>query len=254
MSTALGTRIQDYPLEELSPRAFEQLTVALALKVLGPRVEAFGSGPDGGREATYSGLVNWSATGLGKGTWDGYTVIQAKQREFSADPHDNAAWLRRQIELELHAWTREKSKRGQFPQYLIFVTNVRLSSVPGTGGIDRLNEYMRQQVHGGKDGLALRGILGQRGMRDWKIWHRDQLNALLTVEDGIRRAFPAMLTVGDVMARLRTLSDIIDPEELHPVLTAHARATLLTERWVNLSEAGGYIPPVRRERDHRPSD
>lgn len=73
---------QDYPLEELSPRAFEQLTVALALKVLGHGVEAFGSGPDGGREATYTGPVNWSATtGFGADSWDGYVVLQAKQKE-----------------------------------------------------------------------------------------------------------------------------------------------------------------------------
>jgi len=226
-------------LRSWAPRAFEQLAVALALKVLGPGVEAFGSGPDGGREATYTGLVNWSAIrGFGRGTWDGYTVIQAKQREFPGDPQDNAVWLRRQIELELNAWTDEERKRGKFPRYLILVTNVRLSSVPGTGGIDSVNEYMRKRVHGdAKDGVQ-RGILGARGVRGWRIWHRDQLNALLTVEDGVRRAFPAMLTAGDVMARLGTLSGIINPEELHPVLTAHARNTLLTERWLNLSEAG----------------
>ncbi len=54
--------MQDYPLEELGPRAFEQLIVALSLKVLGPGMQAFGSGKDGGREATYEGPVNWSAT------------------------------------------------------------------------------------------------------------------------------------------------------------------------------------------------
>jgi hypothetical protein len=53
--------VHDYPLEELGPRAFEQLAVALSLKVLGAGVEAFGAGADGGREATYTGPVNWSA-------------------------------------------------------------------------------------------------------------------------------------------------------------------------------------------------
>jgi hypothetical protein len=98
---------------------------------------------------------------------------------------------------------------------------------------------MRKRVHGADAGSARRGPLGKRGLRDWKIWHRDQLNALLTVEDGVRRAFPAMLTAGDVMARLGTLSGILDPSELQPVLTGHARNTLVTERWVNFSEAGG---------------
>jgi hypothetical protein len=40
---------QDYPLEELGPRAFEQLTVAHSIEVTGNGVAAFGAGPDGGR-------------------------------------------------------------------------------------------------------------------------------------------------------------------------------------------------------------
>jgi hypothetical protein len=185
--------------------------------------------------------VNWSATsGLDSGSWNGYAVIQAKQREFPADPRDrrdDAAWLRGQIRDELDAWSGAKSKRGRFPRYVIFVTNARLSSVPGTGGIDSVNDYIRKRVHGdGTDSGP--GELGKRGLRDWRIWHRDQLNALLTAEGGIRRAFPAMLTAGDVLARMSGLRGISDPRELHRVLTAHARNTLLTERWVNLSEAG----------------
>ena len=61
-----------------------------------------------------------------------------------------------------------------------------------------------------------RRALRTRGLRDWKIWHRDQINALLTVEEGIRRAFPAMLTAGDILARLGALSGLLDPEELQP--------------------------------------
>jgi hypothetical protein len=228
----------DYPLEELGPRAFEQLAVALCLKVLGPGVEAFGSGPDGGREAIYEGQVNWSATaGLGSESWGGYVVIQAKQREQPGEPQSNAAWLRKQIEAEFDSWMSETSKRGRFPQYIVFVTNVPLSSVPGSGGIDSLNELISKRIHG--EASDRRHTLGSRGLRDWKIWHRDQINALLTVEDGIRRAFPAMLTTGDILARLGALSGLVDPSELHPVLTAHARNTLRTERWVNFSDAGG---------------
>ena len=247
--------MHDYPLEELGPRAFEQLAVALSLKVLGPGVEAFGSGPDGGREATYKGRVNWSATsGFGFGSWDGYVVIQAKQREHPADPQSNAAWLRKQIEAEFDRWMSETSKRGKFPQYIIFVTNVRLSSAARTGGIDSLNEVIRERIHrpylserfarpkferGPKGPGSKADTLSARGLRDWKIWHRDQLNALLNVEEGIRRAFPAMLTAGDILSRLGALSELLDPQEIYPVLTAHAWNTLKTERWVNFAEAGG---------------
>jgi hypothetical protein len=247
--------VHDYPLEELGPRAFEQLAVALSLKVLGPGVEAFGSGPDGGREATYRGRVNWSATsGFGSGSWDGYVVIQAKQREHQAGPQNNAIWLRRQIEAEFDRWMSDESKRGEFPQYIVFVTNVRLSSAAGTGGIDSLNEIIRERLHriylherfargnlerGRRESGNKRNTLRARGLRAWKIWHRDQINALLNVEEGIRHAFPAMLTAGDILARLEELSSVSNPQELHSVLTAHAWKTLNTERWINFSEAGG---------------
>lgn len=40
----------DWALEEFGPRAFEQLAVALAAKVISPHIEVYGSGKDGGRE------------------------------------------------------------------------------------------------------------------------------------------------------------------------------------------------------------
>lgn len=228
----------DYPIEELSPRAFEQLVVALSLRVLGDGVSAFGSGPDGGREATYEGPVEWSATtGFGHDSWDGYVVVQAKQRQHPEDPNSNAVWLRKQIDAELNEWMREDSKRGRFPDHIVFIANVRLSSVSATGGIDALDEIIRKRVKDRDN--ASHTSLADRGLKGWKIWHRDQLNALLTVYSGIRDAFPAMLTAGDVLTRLDQLSGLVDPYELEPVLTEHARTTLSSERWVNFSEAGG---------------
>lgn len=223
----------DYPLESLSDRAFEQLTVALSLEVLGPGVQAFGAGPDGGREATYTGPVNWSATtDMGSGSWNGYVVIQAKQKVFSdADPMKNATWLRGQIKDELDRWEHPDSKRGRLPEYLIFVTNVRLSSVPVSGGIDKLDAYLSERKN---------KSLAKKGFKGWKIWHRDQLNGLLTLNDSIRHAFPAMLTVGDVLGRLNSLTGRLPrQEELSEILVDHARSSLSGERWVNFAEAGG---------------
>ena len=42
-----------------SPDTFEQFIRALALKVIGPGTTIFGNGPDGGREATFQGKVNY---------------------------------------------------------------------------------------------------------------------------------------------------------------------------------------------------
>ncbi|MEV8183393.1 hypothetical protein [Specibacter sp. NPDC078692] len=224
---------EDYPLEQLSPRAFEQLTVALATQILGPAVEAFGAGPDGGREATYRGSVNWSNTSeVESDIWNGYVVIQAKQKmQPDADPGRNAKWLRDQIESELNDWEDQDKNRGEFPNFIIFVTNVRLSSVAHTGGIDAINRYIEGRY---------KSSLKERGLRGWKVWHRDQLNSFLSVYGEIRAAFPAMLTAGDIIWRFEALSDQMPSSvQLREMLIEHAEAALLNERWVNFSEAGG---------------
>lgn len=230
---------QDFPLEELSPRAFEQLVVGLSLKVLGPGVESFGSGPDGGREATFRGRVDWSNTDLkDSGAWNGYTVVQAKQAEHpSQNPGANLKWLKNQVDAELDSWMAATSKRGDFPRYLIFVTNVRLSSVPGSG-IDAINSHIRGRLNAAWENDK-RNTLRARGLMDWRVWHRDQLNMLLTAHAGVRRAFKGLLTVGDILARFGGLSGVLDPADLAPVLRAHATGALVTERWVSFREAGG---------------
>jgi hypothetical protein len=230
---------QDYPLEELSPRAFEQLTVALASQVIGSGVDAFGSGPDGGREATYRGPIRWSATtGFGTDSWDGYTVVQAKQREHVREPKSNAKWLCDCIGEELDAWVKVGSKRGRLPDQIIFVTNVRLSSVPGSGGIDAVSAYIETRLRSAIDSDP-RDTLHARGVRAAKVWHRDQLNSLLTKYASIRYAFKGLLTLGDLTARLGALGGLLEPEAFQPVLAAHATVTLGTERWVNFRDVGG---------------
>lgn len=230
---------RDFPLEDLSHRAFEQLTVALSLKTLGPGVEAFGSGPDGGREATFRGRVDWSKTDLNdQGAWDGYVVIQAKQAEYpSPDPSVNLRWLKGQVDDELDSWMTTSSKRGPFPRYLIFVTNARLSSVPASG-IDAINKHIRGRLDAPWESDK-RNTLRNRGLQDWRVWHRDQLNGLLTTDASIRQAFKGLLTVGDLLARLGEVSGLLDPDVFAPVLQAHATRTLTSERWVSFREAGG---------------
>lgn len=235
-----STLAKDYPLEELSPRAFEQLSVALGLQILGDGVEVFGSGPDGGREATFTGTVNWSQSdNIGDDLWHGYVILQAKQREHPGTSAQNLSWLRQQISDELDNWADSGSKRGRFPDYLLVVTNVRLSSTPGNGGIDRINNYVKERLMASIPGSKGKDSLFVRGLKDIKVWHRDQLNGFLTKYDGIRKAFKGLLTVGDITARLGALNGLLDPEEFQPVMLAHAKKTLGTERWVNFSEAGG---------------
>ncbi len=68
----------DYNLSGLSSRSFEKLIQALAVKVLGAGTIVFGDGPDGGREATFEGRMDYPSQA---DPWDGYCVLQAKFRQ-----------------------------------------------------------------------------------------------------------------------------------------------------------------------------
>jgi energy-coupling factor transporter ATP-binding protein EcfA2 len=238
--------VHDFQLEELGPRAFEQLAVALARTVTGPALRVYGSGPDGGREATYDGPIDWSPSpACGGARWTGYTVIQAKQCEHpSADPEDNLVWLKKQVRDEFDRWMDENSRRSRFPNNIWFITNVRLSSGDPGGGADQIDRYIEGRLSHNYGTEARPRTLRGRGLHTHAVWHRDTLNAALTVEAGIRQAFPALLTAGDILARLemmiasQALPGFIDPEQLAGVLLDHAHTTLETQRWVRFDEAG----------------
>lgn len=227
----------DYPLEAIGSDTFEQLAVTLGLQVFGDQVQIFGAGPDGGREATLEGKITWSETEVPSDeVWNGYTVIQAKHCQTQGSPQQNHSWLRQQIKKELDAWVAPDSKRGATPDYLLFITNVRLSSTPEDGGIDRINSYLRERLHEPITGSKGSDSLALRGLKDMKVWHRDQLVAFLNKYDNIRNAFAGLLTVGDVLNRLHFLGGLLSPSDFQPVMAAHAKKSLIHERWVNFGE------------------
>lgn len=222
----------DFPLESLDPETFEQIAVALSRAVIGNAVTVFGRGPDGGREATYEGPVLWSnTTGFGEDSWDGYVVLQAKHRAaLDPDPRRNLVWLRAQLSDELDRWIAAHSSRTRFPEYLLVVTNARLSPAVG-GGIDTIEEYLQQRWA---------EQLQARGLRGWKVWHRDQVVSLLIEQAGVRRAFPSFLTSPNdkLLERFEKLEAFFQPEATHDLLVDHATAALRNEQWVNFGEAG----------------
>lgn len=80
---------------------------------------------------------------------------------------------------------------------MIFVSNVELSSTAWTGGIDRLNAYVARrlaEVEQTDVGLAIKGFT---------IWHADQIRSMLDSDHDVRRAFPSLLSVTDVISILK---------------------------------------------------
>jgi energy-coupling factor transporter ATP-binding protein EcfA2 len=263
----------DFAYEQLSAEGFEQLSVALAASVIGAGMEVYGRGPDGGRESTFVGIINWSVTTDDDGgLWDGYTVVQAKQCQTLMEPADNLTWLKKQVRDEFNTWMDPKSRRQQrFPNYLLIVTNVRLSPTDPGGGVDDIRKYVTDLLdreYDPPDDHGAPRTPRRRGLREIRVWHRDKLNTLLTQHAGIRTRFAPLVTVGDLLARLERLDTLlpglIPHDSIAGVLHEHAQTTLVGDRWVRFDEAGDdfnhqsveqviFDLPVRDSREQRTS-
>jgi hypothetical protein len=233
--------VPDYDLTRLGSRAFEQLVVSLSRKELGPGVQVFGDGPDGGREATFEGGISWSATALGSTApndhWDGCTILQSKfMLKPKAGANANAVWLQGQIREEIAGWVKAKkaNKRTRYPDYLIFVTNVGLSAVARTGGIDKVEALIRQLIGPGSD--AQKADLHVRGFR---IWHGDQIRTMIDAHQDVRWAFDGLLTIGDILAALAAQRPELGTLSINDPLRQDLVAGLRVDRWIRLSQAGG---------------
>jgi hypothetical protein len=174
----------------LGPTGFERMCQALAVCVLGPGIEVFGTGPDGGREASFSGLVQYPSLA---DSWNGYGILQAKYKGWLLGTGADTAWLRRQVKTELDALADPaggRTRDGRHPEYLIFATNVPLSGVAGTGGKDRIDKLI----------VDYAAVLGLKG---WRVWDGAQIETFLDAYPQVRRAFAALITPSDVLAAMR---------------------------------------------------
>ena len=92
-------------------RSFEQFTQAAAVHILGPGITVFGSGPDGGREATFDGRVPYP---FATDTWHGFGVLQAKYKEKSEGTQKDQDWAIRMLRQELDEFVSStKRKRNR---------------------------------------------------------------------------------------------------------------------------------------------
>ncbi|MDL4818181.1 NACHT domain-containing protein [Actinomadura opuntiae] len=214
----------DYDLDRLGWRQMEHLTEALVLKILGNGVSVFGDGPDGGREASFEGPVEFPEPDPG-GPWNGYGIVQVKHRTHSRGRSDNVEWLQGQIRKEADEWLDGKSKRGRLPDYFLVITNVSLSPEPEAGGWAKIEKYMKQKV------------LPRLPLKGWRIWDYTTLCRLLDDTSDIVRSYYGLITPGDVLARLHDYVAGLAPD-LGDTLLAHAAKELLAEQNVTLGQAG----------------
>ena len=210
----------DYDLSRLSSRSFEQLIQALAAKILGPGLVVFGDGPDGGREATFTGRVPFPTEDR---PWDGYGVVQAKYRRRPGHTQSDGKWALQQLKQELSTYTNTPTNR-RLPEYFIYATNVVLTPVQGKGSKDQAVSILEE-------------FKSHSPLKDFVIWDYDQIGVYLDAYEDVRRAYSFFLTPSDI---LQEVVSRLKPrvEDMHQVLTTYLEKELLGDHYVNLEQAG----------------
>jgi hypothetical protein len=240
--------VVQFDLERLGPTGFQDFAAALLIAEFGVGVQAMGAGRDGGRDLYFRGQLVWAGSEDTPGeVWDGYTVFQVKHRALVGNRRESdVAWLWGQIRDELEAWGNPASDRDPVPNYLVFVTDVALTPFPGSGGHDvihkSIDQYLNDLADDSRDlddGAARKARLRRlSGIRKYRMLDANQLSPMLAGQPGVRRAFPAFLTPGDVLAALADYTDSLPLDQLVPGLRAHARTALISDGLTYFDQAG----------------
>jgi hypothetical protein len=118
---------------------------------------------------------------------------------------------------------------------LIIVTNVPMTAVSISGGLDRL-ERLFEHYRDLKDEKTGRNI-GIPEFRDYAVWHAEYLDRLLENNGEVRRCYADLVVPGDVISRLYEQLTESD-ERLIQAWIGHITRTFSSDITVELGESG----------------
>jgi hypothetical protein len=209
----------DFDFEHLDAKNFERMANALCAEHIVRGLRPFGSGTDGGREATFEGKMAYSA---GSEPWDGYLVVQCKQKETRGTPKQEAAWALGQLDAEMKKYRMAKKKRRR-PEYFLFITNAHLSAQLDTGGKDKFVERLQHWV-------TLLNI------READVWDRDKLNNLVDITPKVAQRF-GLLHSGNLI-HYAANAFLAHQEGIETTLSVFLQKELRADQFVQLAQAG----------------
>lgn len=153
---------------DLSEDQFERLVIAICAWLLGPGIQGFSKGPDGGKDARFCGRAERFPSAASP--WDGRVVIQAKHtdlinRKFS-EP-DFASDAASSVLSEEISRIRKLRADGELDYYLLF-SNRRLAGVAEQKTRKRISEAA------GIDESAVH-LCGEEALDQYLTWEPDIL-------------------------------------------------------------------------------
>lgn len=207
-----------YDLDRLGPQAFEQLVQALAKDVIGSGSITFGSGPDGGREATFSGKSPYPSQDE---QWDGQWVIQAK---FHDTKQIGLVTARKAVLRDLRTELTKLVTDGERScDNFILATNVPLTSVRDTGTHDKIQSSIIPDF--------------DQEVPNIHVWGYDDIARNLDRCADIRRAYLHLITPGDILAELMDKVHLAQ-SDLAQAILLYVRTCAERDQFTQLDQAG----------------
>jgi hypothetical protein len=215
-----------YELNRLGSGEFENLVQAILKNVIGSGTITFGTGADGGREATFDGAAPYPSR---SDQWAGLWIFQAKY-------HDIELLGTRQARKDFIADVDEEldkliNKYGRkFDNYII-ATNVPLSPTPNSGTIDQIHKKVFPKY--------------RESVRNLAVWGADEICRFLDNTPEIKRSYLQFITPGELIAELLTHHER-QSNEVAITLRSYLSHCYRREQYAQLDQAGDVSEqPVR---------
>ncbi len=193
----------NYTLDRLGSDNFETLIQSLCLKIFGNGVKIYGSGPDGQREASFSGKSDFPSVADG---WRGYFIVQAKYK--TTGRADDFSWLKKQFESEMAGFAKKRKHGKKIPDNYLFFTNVTLTPVAESGIKDKMDALAATY----KSLIPNIAILG-----------KDEICRYLDVYREVALGYTAFIMPSDILAHLYDRVTSAEKEKFDALLRYAAR-------------------------------
>lgn len=215
----------EYNLEGLGSAEFERLVQSLLKEVIGDGTITFGAGPDGGREATFTGEAPYPSP---VERWTGQWIFQAKFHEVSLLGPEKA---RRQVVADVEAELKKiTEKYGHECDNYILITNVPLTPEPNSGTLAKIEKVFARF---------------RAKIPNLHVWGAVEVNRLLEKYTSVRTNYLQFIVAGDVLAQLLA-RESNRQDELAKTMLTYLATSYSREQNAQLDQAGDVSDdPVR---------
>ncbi|MEV1074909.1 NACHT domain-containing protein [Micromonospora parva] len=207
----------EYNLEGLGSAEFERLVQSLLKEVIGDGTITFGAGPDGGREATFTGEAPYPSHAE---RWSGQWIFQAKFHEVSLLGPDKA---RKQVVADIGSELKKVTEKyGHKCDNYILATNVPLTPEPGSGTMTKIEKVFSRF----RDKIP-----------NLHVWGASEINRFLEKYTNIRTSYLNFVVTGDVLAQLLA-REKNRQDEITKTMQAYLSTSYAREQNAQLDQAG----------------